>query len=89
MPKIVNLGEVKDLRQEWDKVKAAITAGNVESFYLQVVTVDGRELSFMGGGYKKNPEGAARAALRISMARMRSEDEALDEDQPDFATTRH
>lgn len=89
MSKIVNLGDVRDLRQEWDKVRTAITAGKVKSFYLQVVCRDGREAVFMGGGYKTRPDAVARAALRISMARMRAEDDPLVVEDLDFESTKH
>lgn len=91
MPKIVNLGAVKDLRQEWEKVKTAIMAGEVESFYLQLVGRDGKEAVYAGGAYRKNAESVARAALRISIARMRREDRPADDEDTllDFAPTRH
>lgn len=82
MQKVVNLGEVKDLRQEWDKVRAGINAARVASFFLLVADQDGHESIFTGGAYKSQPEKAARAALRVSAARM-----MLEDSPPDFQVT--
>ena len=76
--RVVNLGMVKDLLAEWDKVRAYIVAGKTGGF--QTVFCDsqgGHETIFMGGLYRDDKNLAARAQLRMSAARMLSEDGPL------------
>jgi hypothetical protein len=74
---VVHLGQVRDLRAEWEKVRDAVTQGRVTGFYLTVLSDSGNEATYVGGTYKADPQLAARAALRMSMARMMEEDEEI------------
>lgn len=75
---IVNLGQVRDLKAEWEKVRDAICQGKVKGFYLSVLADTGKETIYVGGRYKEDPQQAARAALRISAARVMEEDDLID-----------
>jgi len=74
--KVVQLGLVRDLLAEWERVRSRIAAGRVGGF--QAVFCDsegGQEEVFLGGVYQKDVSLATRAQLRISAARVLAEDE--------------
>lgn len=75
--KVVNLGQVKDLMAEWDKVRQGILVGRVEGWAATLRCADGREVVYLGGVYKTDRALASRAALKQSAARMLAEDEPL------------
>lgn len=72
--KVVQLGVVRDMLAELDKLRAAITSGRVTGFHAALKHVDGEETIYLGGVYRENPEDALRAALRASAARVLAED---------------
>lgn len=71
---VVHLGQVRDLRAEWDRVRDAVSRGRVTGFYLTVLNDNGKETIYVGGAYTEDPQLAARSALRMSMARMMDEE---------------
>lgn len=75
--KVVNLGQVKDLMSEWEKVRQSIIAGQIEGWAATLRCADGLEVVYLGGVYKRDRALASRAALRQSAARMLAEDEPL------------
>ena len=76
--RVINLGMVKDLLAELDKVRAHIISGKVAGFQSAFCDSQGEnEVLFMGGIYKQDKELAARAQLRMSAARMLEEDDPL------------
>lgn len=72
--KVVNLGQVRDLLAEWDKVKAHIVSGNIAGFHAAFRDTEQNETVFMGGVYRDDPSAAARSALRMSAYRTLTED---------------
>jgi hypothetical protein len=74
--KVVNLGPVRDLLTEWDKVRQAIVARRVDGFYVDLLS-DGEETIFLGGIYKTDPSAALQAVLNISATRVMQEDPPL------------
>lgn len=75
--KIVNLGQVRDLLSEWERVKDEIRAGRIEGFALMVRAPNGGEAIYVGGHYKSNPHEATRCVLRLSAALVMVEDPPL------------
>lgn len=75
--KVVNLGSVRDLFAEWEKVHGAIRTGRVSAFQLTVRDDDGRETIYLGGVYKQDPRLALGAILKTSAARVSLEDQPL------------
>lgn len=71
-----NLGQVRDLLAEWDRVRSGIVAGRVCAFHVTLCDGDS-ETIYIGGAYKDDPERALRAVLRVSAARMLAEDDPL------------
>lgn len=71
--KVVNLGQVRDLLAEWDKVKAHILNGEVAGFHASFRDSEQNETTFAGGVYL-DPVEAARVALRLSAYRTLTED---------------
>jgi hypothetical protein len=67
---IRDLGQVRDVLAEWEKVRQQLIAGTVVGFHAALIEPSGDETIYIGGIYKGHPEAAARAALRASMARM-------------------
>jgi hypothetical protein len=74
--KIVHLGQVRDLLAEWEQVRQAILAGQVDGFHT-ALRRGTAETIYLGGVYKEDPHAAARAVLRVSIAHMLAEDELL------------
>jgi hypothetical protein len=72
--KIVNLGLIKDLLAEWDRVRSHIVSGDITGFQTVFLDSDSHESIFTGGVCKDDPRAALKAALRLSMARTLSED---------------
>lgn len=73
--KIVNLGQVRDLLAEWEKVRAAIMTGKIDGWFAAFRDTEAQESIYMGGVYKEDPQEALKAALRVSAARTLIEDE--------------
>jgi hypothetical protein len=73
--RVVNIGKVRDLLVEWEKVRQHITAGRITGF--QTVLCDGldRETIYSGGVYRDDPQAGIAATLKLSAARMLEEDE--------------
>lgn len=81
--KIVDLGQIRGLLAEWEKVRQAVLAGKIKSFYTQLQGEDGREAVYCGGVYKADPRAAMKAILKVSAARALMED-----DPPQFQSSR-
>lgn len=79
--KVINLGTVRNLMTEWDKVRQKIAAGGVASWAVTLQDDLGDESIYLGGVYKEDPAAALKAALRLSAARVLTED-----DPPKFGT---
>lgn len=79
--KVVNLGVVRDLLAELDKVRAAVISGEVCGFHAAMQDADGRETIYLGGVYRQDPEAALKGALRASMARAMMDDAPLIEER--------
>jgi hypothetical protein len=75
--KVVNLGSVRDLFSEWEKVYDAIRSGKVSAFQLTLRDGDGRETIYLGGVYREDPRLALGAILKTSAARVAMEDPLL------------
>ena len=71
--KIVNLGKVRDLLAEWEKVRAHIVTGHVTGWSATICD-DEHETVYLGGVYQDDPAAALRAALKSSAARVLIED---------------
>lgn len=71
--KVVNLGQVRDLLVEWDRVKAHIVSGEITGFHASFRDSEQNEITFAGGVYL-DPAEAARVALRMSAYRTLTED---------------
>jgi hypothetical protein len=73
--RVVNIGKVRDLLVEWEKVRQRITSGQITGF--QTVFCDGtnNETIFMGGVYRDDPQAGIAATLKLSAARMLDDDE--------------
>lgn len=78
--KIVNLGKVRDLLSEWEKVRLAILGGSVTAFQI-TLQCEGTETFYLGGVYKEDPQAALKAALRASAARAMAEDNEEDDEE--------
>lgn len=74
--KVIQLGRVRDLLGEWEKVRRGILAGEIDGFHT-ALRRGKRETIYMGGVFKEDGEAAARAALKASISRMLSEDPPL------------
>lgn len=71
---VVNLGQVRDLLAEWERVKAHIVGGKITGFHATFRDSEQTETTFAGGVYREDPAQAARAALRMSAYRTLTED---------------
>lgn len=74
--KVVQLGLVRDMLGEWEKVRQGILSGQIDGFHTALRRGD-RETIYMGGVFKADSEAAARAALKASISRMLAEDQPL------------
>ena len=72
--RIVNLGAVRDLLPELDKLRSAILTGQVSAFQCTLMDQEGQETLYMGGVYKEDPKLALGAILKASAARVMVED---------------
>jgi hypothetical protein len=75
--KVVNLGQVRDLRAEWQKVLQAMDGEKVTDFFVTLRSADGNERVYLGGVYRSDRGAALKAAMSISAARVMTEDEPL------------
>lgn len=72
--RVVNLGAVRDLLGELDKVRTAILAGKVTGFQCTLMDSEDTETIYMGGPYREDPKLALSAILKASAARVMTED---------------
>lgn len=72
--KVVDLGTVRDLLAEWERVRSHILAGGIAGFQVAFCGENTNETIFVGGTYKDNPTAALRVALKMSAARVLTED---------------
>jgi hypothetical protein len=75
--KVVQLGPIRDLTDEWEKVRQHFVSGKVTGFSITLRDDQGREAIYMAGHYKRSPKDAARVAMRMSAARVMAEDDPL------------
>ena len=75
--KVIQLGRVRDLLGEWERVREGLISGELEGFSVTLFGNSGRQRIYLGGVCKEDPQEAAKAALRASMARMLTEDPPL------------
>lgn len=80
--KVVNLGRVRNLYAEWEKVREHFRSEAISGFQLSVIGANGKETLYVGGVYKEEPKRALRSLLRISAVRTLTEDEPLE--APEF-----
>lgn len=80
--KIVQLGAVRNLLAEWEKVRSHIAAGEINGWSITIRDGLDEETIYLGGTYKEDPQAALKAALRMSAARVLTED-----DPPKFGTS--
>lgn len=73
--KVVDLGPVRDMTADWEAMRALIKKGRITGYNLTVCSDDGEEAIFLGGRYKTDPMAALQAQLRMSGARMLSDEE--------------
>jgi hypothetical protein len=73
--RVVNIGKVRDLLMEWEKVRRHITAGRITGFQTVFCDSQDRETIYLGGVYRENPQAGIAATLKLSAARMLEEDE--------------
>jgi hypothetical protein len=74
--KVVNLGPVKDLLGEWERVRQGILSGRTGGFHVVFMDNEtGKETIFLGGVYREDPQRALGASLKASAARALIEDE--------------
>lgn len=67
--RIVDLGSVKDLLAEWEKVRISILQGRITGFQTTLMDEDQTETVFFGGVYKEDPKLALSAILKTSAAK--------------------
>lgn len=72
---VVNLGQVRNLLAEWEKVREHIVAGSIEGWAATIRSKAGVETVYLGGVYREDSQLALSAGLRLSAARMMEEDE--------------
>lgn len=72
--KVVDLGMVRDVLAEWERVRAGIATGRI-SFSVALMNHDtGQETLYLGGAYKQDPVLAMRSILKHSTARALEDD---------------
>ena len=72
--KVVNLGKIRDLLAEWERVRQHIVSGEITGFQATFCDSASGETIFLGGVYKDDPAAALRAAMKLSAARTLRED---------------
>lgn len=72
---VVNLGIVKDMLAELDRVRQHVLSGNIAGFQSVFCDSQGGETIFLAGAYKHDPKQALAASLKLSAARALAEDE--------------
>lgn len=66
--RIVDLGSVRDLLVEWEKVRASIIQGRTTGFQTTLMDESQEETVYLGGVYKQDPKLALSAILKTSAA---------------------
>jgi hypothetical protein len=75
--KVVYMAAVKDLLAELEKLRLDVLAGEVQGWGGTVKFTDGREVAYIGGTFKSSTADQARAMLKVSALRMKTEDPPL------------
>jgi hypothetical protein len=75
--RVVNIGKVRDMLVEWEKVRQHIVTGHIAGFQTVFCDDLDKETIFLGGVYRANPHAAIAATLKLSAARMLEEDADL------------
>jgi hypothetical protein len=75
--KIVDLGEIRDVLVEWDRVRTHLLTQRAKGFQLAIIGPDESEAIFTGGIYKQDPLRALSASLKCSAARALADDPPL------------
>jgi hypothetical protein len=75
--KIIDLGQVRDLFAEWEKVRQHLATMHVKGFQIALVGPDDKETVYTGGVYKEDPLRALSATLKLSAARALADDPPL------------
>ena len=74
--KIIDLGQVRDVFAEWEKVRQHLATMHVKGFQIALIGPDDSETVYMGGVYKVEPLRALSATLKMSAARALADDPA-------------
>jgi hypothetical protein len=72
--KIIDLGQVRDLFAEWEKVRQHLATRHIKGFQLTLIGNDDSETLYTGGAYKQDPLRALSATLKMSAARALADD---------------
>lgn len=75
--KIVDLGQVRDVFVEWDKVRQHLASRKIRGFQITLIGDDDSETVYTGGVYKEDPLRALSATLKSSAARALADDPPL------------
>lgn len=73
--RVVNLGNVRSLLAEWEKVRQHILKRRITGFQTVFRDSENAEAIFFGGVYKDDPQAALAATLKLSAAKVLEEDE--------------
>jgi hypothetical protein len=82
--KVVDLGKVRCLLSQLDKVRQHILSGGITGFQAVFLDSKSQETIFLGGIYQESSAMALKASLKLSAARTLTEDEP-----PQFANSSH
>lgn len=67
---VIQMGAVRDLLAELDKLRSDVLAGEVLGWGGSVFYADGREVAYLGGSFRHNAKDQARAMLKVSVLRV-------------------
>lgn len=65
---VIDLGQHRAMLKSWDEVQAHLRRAHAKGFALMLMDQGGEEAIYLGGEYKDDPQAAARAGLRLSLA---------------------
>lgn len=71
---VVQMGTVRELLAQIDRLRAEVLAGDVSGWGGSVLFADGRETVYIGGNFRENAEAQARSMLKVSALRVMRED---------------
>lgn len=77
MTNVVNLTTIREMLNEWERVRLRIISGDVSGFQAALMSLKRDETLHAAGCYVRDSNLAARASLRMSAARMMVEDQPL------------